>query len=197
MGSMLLSESELISDDFSLCDRVSSHTSDAALIVSDTESADSNMERDVSKGNLLKENHIADCLRVSNSTLLKSKRSVSFDRIRIRNYDTILGDNPCTYKGPPISLDWDYYEQEPVLIHEYESFREGCRRKIHEMRMPSFYRRRILEQSGTTPDEIEMREKEMKRIRKNRKRTTALLPFSMLLELTEQVSCRSSVSCVT
>jgi hypothetical protein len=186
MGSMLLLESELISEDFSLCDRVSSQTSDAALIVTDTESADSNMERDVSKGNLLQENH----------TLLKSKRSVSFDRIRIRNYDTILGDNPCTYKGPPISLDWDYYEQEPVLIHEYESFREGCRRKIHEMRMPSFYRRRILEQSGTTPDEIKMREKEMKRIRKNRERTTALLPFSMLLELVERVSCRSSVSCI-
>lgn len=193
MGSLMPLDDELIPEDVSLCDEGSSHPFDAVMVVSDTESADSNMEEEADKGNLHQQSDNINTLGSSNSTLVKSKRRVSFDRIQIRNYDTVLGDNPCTYNGPPISLDWEYYEQEPVLIHDYESGREGYRRKTHEMRMPPLYRRRILEQSGTTPDEIKMREKEMKRIRKNRERTAALLPFLKIQELAERVSRRKSI----
>jgi hypothetical protein len=188
-------EADLITDGSSVYHGGSSEPSDAVVVVSDTEIAGSTTNGDNCKANLLEEineKNATDTVELSNSTMEKSKRRVSFDRIQIRNYDTVLGDNPCTFNGPPISLDWEYNEQEPVLVHDYETCREGSRRKIHQMRMPSFYRRRILEQAGTTPDEIKLREKEMRQIRKNRERTTALLPFSKFQELLERMYRRNS-----
>ena len=109
---------------------------------------------------------------------------VRFEQIEIRNYDMILGDNPsCTY-GPPVTLDWDYRKNEPMPLDEYEQKR-GERRKMYQMQIPAVHRRRILEQSGYTPDEMEYTCKEMNTIKSQRERTKMMLPFAKLQEVAE------------
>ncbi|CAB9522580.1 affinity nitrate transporter 2 [Seminavis robusta] len=40
------------------------------------------------------------------------KRRVRFSHVGIRNYKTTIGDNPCCSYGPPLSLDWEYCEED-------------------------------------------------------------------------------------
>lgn len=109
---------------------------------------------------------------------------VRFEQIEIRNYDMILGDNPSCSYGPPVTLDWDYSKNKPMSLDEYEK-RRGQRRKTYQMQIPAVHRRRILEQSGYTPDEIEYMCKEMNTIKSQRERTKMMLPFSKLQEAAE------------
>eukprot|EP00553_Chaetoceros_curvisetus_P008630 CAMPEP_0204617062 /NCGR_PEP_ID=MMETSP0717-20131115/4142_1 /ASSEMBLY_ACC=CAM_ASM_000666 /TAXON_ID=230516 /ORGANISM="Chaetoceros curvisetus" /LENGTH=167 /DNA_ID=CAMNT_0051630481 /DNA_START=197 /DNA_END=700 /DNA_ORIENTATION=+ len=116
---------------------------------------------------------------------------VKFQDIKIRNYSMVLGDNPsCTY-GPPVSLDWDYDERSAVCIDEYEEKR-GRRRKTYQMQIPAVHRRRILEQSGHTEDEMKYTEAEMKKIKKGRERTKMMLPFQKLQEAAENAKANKN-----
>ena len=109
---------------------------------------------------------------------------VKFGQINIRKYDMILGDNPSCNIGPPVSLDWRYNEANSMPLEEYEDAR-GTRRKAYQMQIPPVHRRRILERSGVTPDEMEYTEKQMKFIKKGRERTKMMLPFTKLQEAAE------------
>jgi len=44
------------------------------------------------------------------------RRVVTFDdTVKVRTYETILGDNPSTTKGPPVSIGWNYTTNEDSL----------------------------------------------------------------------------------
>jgi hypothetical protein len=62
---------------------------------------------------------------------------VVFHEVLIRNYSQTIGDNPSVSYGPPISLDWDYEEVEPISLEEYEKSR-GPRRNTRQM-MLNYY----------------------------------------------------------
>ena len=97
----------------------------------------------------------------------------------------ILGDNPSCNYGPPVSLDWRYKEANSMPLEDYEDSR-GARRKAYQMQIPPVLRRRILERSGVTPDEMEYTEKQMKLIKKGRERTKKMLPLFKLQEAAEK-----------
>jgi hypothetical protein len=109
-------------------------------------------------------------------------KQVKFANIKVREYSVTLGDNPSCRSGPPVSLDWDYKEDNSVALSEYEQQR-APRRKSYQMFMHKNQRKHILENgAGFTPDEIERTTKEMKKIQKQRNVTKALLPFMKVEE---------------
>ena len=111
---------------------------------------------------------------------------VKFESIQVRNYNITLGDNPSCAFGPPISLDWDYDEKDPIPLDLYEGLKTQPPRKTHQMIMLSLIRSNLLrEQAGVTDDEIEIVVKQMHHIQKERNRTKMGLPFSKLQEIAE------------
>ena len=113
---------------------------------------------------------------------------VKFASIQVRDYEVTLGDNPSCSYGPPISLDWDYEEKEPICIDQYEETRDP-RRKMYQMHMLSRQRSNLLKvTNGTTDDEMEMVMEEMRKIQKERNMTKIGLPFSKVEEAAESVS---------
>ena len=97
-----------------------------------------------------------------------------------------LGDNPSCRSGPPVSLDWDYTENNSVAVSEYEEKRPP-RRKSHQMFMHKNHRKDLLKDEFT-PDEIEHKTKEIKKIQKQRNVTKALLPFMKVEEGAESAA---------
>mmetsp|Transcript_157 Transcript_157/g.230 ORF Transcript_157/g.230 Transcript_157/m.230 type:complete len:179 (+) Transcript_157:192-728(+) len=115
---------------------------------------------------------------------------VSFDTITIRDYDITLGDNPTCSYGPPISLDWNYTEMDPIPLEHYEKTRHP-RRKMYQMHMLSRQRANLLKNlAGTTDDEMIVAMDEIRVIQKQRNATRMSLPFIRLHELSETVNRR-------
>ncbi|CAB9504429.1 expressed unknown protein [Seminavis robusta] len=50
------------------------------------------------------------------------KRTVSFDKVQIREFQQVLGDNPCD-QGPSLALGWQYREKKGMDLEKYESKR--------------------------------------------------------------------------
>lgn len=74
-------------------------------------------------------------------------REVSFDSISIRNYGMELGNHPNCQVGAPVTLSWDYEEQDTQDIDIYEFERKPRRRRNHLIL--NYYRRNdILKLAG-------------------------------------------------
>eukprot|EP00979_Chaetoceros_neogracilis_P010820 scaffold2612_cov267-Chaetoceros_neogracile.AAC.13 len=73
---------------------------------------------------------------------------VSFDRVNVRSYPIVLGDNPSVSKGAPISIDWQHFRQDNSDIDKYEEARQDARRSKTQMRIPYGVRYDILENAG-------------------------------------------------
>ena len=80
------------------------------------------------------------------------KISISFTTINVRLYPTIIGDNPATYRGPPLEMDWKPVRQYVIPLDEYESNRESERRKKFVLTPKT--RVRLLESLGFSRQEI-------------------------------------------
>jgi hypothetical protein len=76
---------------------------------------------------------------------LKPRFSVVFDRIKIREYERTLGDNPSCTSGPPISLGWTYLHSSDYPIDEYER-NKAVRRSKRDFRLPADRRTELLMQ---------------------------------------------------
>jgi hypothetical protein len=96
------------------------------------------------------------------------ERSVTFDCVILRHYDQTIGDNPAVPYGPPIQLDWNFEEQAPIPVNEFE----GRRRKwIHprQMQLSYFQRRSILSYYyGFTEDQMCQAERAVHKVRQQR-----------------------------
>lgn len=75
-------------------------------------------------------------IMISTSTSIESscshvptRKAVSFHCVDIREYDvTFHGSHPTVKKGPALSLDWTYTENESRPVNDYEIERCGLRR---------------------------------------------------------------------
>jgi hypothetical protein len=79
-------------------------------------------------------------------------RHVRFGEMHVREYSQVLGDHPCCQEGPPISLGWDYSQEQTCSVDDYEAKRLQCRRTRHELRLSFTDRREIL--SDVSDDEV-------------------------------------------
>jgi len=55
-------------------------------------------------------------------------RTVSFGTVKIREYESILGDNPSVRNGPPIGLGWKSKDLKDFTVDEFEEGRSSIRR---------------------------------------------------------------------
>ena len=115
-------------------------------------------------------------------TQVRRQSSVVFHEVVIRNYDQTIGDNPSVSYGPPISLDWAFEENEPILLDDYENNR-GPRRNTRQMILNYYNRRNLLMwRCGATEEELKQAEKDVNKIKNSRSLTKALLPAQKLEE---------------
>jgi hypothetical protein len=57
-------------------------------------------------------------------TVSSTEHHVRFSSVRIREYPICIGDNPSSFRGPPITLEWDYATEKEVPIEESERKRK-------------------------------------------------------------------------
>jgi len=110
---------------------------------------------------------------------VKPKRQVSFGKIMVRDYDMILGDHPCCSYGPPVTIDWNYLEYEPLDVDEYE-FHHPPRRTFREMGLNYYQRKALLCIAGHSEDDIKLATKEVGRTKLNRHMTRQLSSYPVL-----------------
>ena len=117
--------------------------------------------------------------------------SVSFGSVQIRSYEQTLGDNPSVSYGPPISLDWEFEELEPLPLDAYEGTR-GLRRKPRQMMLNYYNRKNLLSwRFGHTEEELKQAEAEMNKIKRRRAITRTLLPAQLVEEALQSAARKS------
>lgn len=115
----------------------------------------------------------------------RRRSAVRFGSVHIRNYEQTLGDNPSVSYGPPIALDWDYTECEPLELDLYEGARPP-RRKPRQLMLNYYARKNILcYRFGVSEDDLKAAEVEANRTKRSRALTRAMLPASKLEEVVE------------
>jgi len=124
-------------------------------------------------------------------TVATPKRKVHFGEVLVRDYEMILGDHPCCSYGPPVTIDWDYLEYEPLDVNEYE-FHHPPRRNIKEMGLNYYKRMALLSKAGFTEVEFKQSKKLVKREKTNRSITKSIVRAFPLMKLEDAVesSCR-------
>ena len=101
-------------------------------------------------------------------------RNVSFNELKIREYDMTLGDHPSAVTGPPVQLSWDHKPEMAIGLEEYERAREP-RRNRRQLRLSYKERERVLfNERGFTPEEVNSAWMEALMVRKQRKETLSL-----------------------
>lgn len=101
----------------------------------------------------------------------KIKKTVNFSRVDLNEYNMTLGNNPSVSLGPPVCLDYtlahdeEQQQQHTLSIDEYESIRNGKRRKPNHYRMKisKVERLQILKQAGVSQKEIQSVERLVRR----------------------------------
>mmetsp|Transcript_10065 Transcript_10065/g.12708 ORF Transcript_10065/g.12708 Transcript_10065/m.12708 type:complete len:203 (+) Transcript_10065:45-653(+) len=106
------------------------------------------------------------------TTSSSSSRSVSFDQVEIREYSITIGDNPSCSNGPPLSLGWTYSNDENHLpLDQYEQYRDGHRRPMHQMKVPARIRYDMLREWDVPTSVIANAQRECAEIQRQRSRT--------------------------
>lgn len=109
-------------------------------------------------------------------------RSVSFNKLCIREYDMTLGDHPSAVTGPPVQLSWNHKPENQVNLEEYERARQP-RRNRKQLRLSYKERERVLfKEQGFTPEEVNSAWMEALMVRKQRKETLSLTEAQRTME---------------
>jgi len=114
------------------------------------------------------------------SEIPKRRTSVSFDKVKIREYVRCLGNNPATTKGPPLSIGWEYREAGEFDVEEYEDATQNTRRSKEEILVPSKTREEMLsvgEINGPTREEMKEVMDEIRLERSRRQMTVAMQEY--------------------
>ena len=105
----------------------------------------------------------------------RSNSKVAFQDVLIREYDTTIGDNPSVSMGTPLSLDWNYQENEPLDLDLYEANR-GKRRGMRQMYLNYFQRKNILiHKWGYTEQEVKDAKRQVRKTKSQRDMTSYLM----------------------
>ena len=119
----------------------------------------------------------------THNTTLRRNRSVTFDKVQIREYDQCCGDNPSVSYGPPIQLDWNYQEFEALELDAYEYHRLPQRRKPSQMMMNYYQRKNTLSfYYGVSDQELARAKQQVKREQSRRNITRNYLVPLMKVE---------------
>lgn len=109
------------------------------------------------------------------------RKVVTFSNIQIRYYSQTVGDHPCTTRGPPISLDWQYNVGASIPVDEYESkmtrTRNSRKKKTKSLILSDSQRRIILmNRYGYDLEDIRTAIKERIKTARQREKSAKLTP---------------------
>lgn len=114
-------------------------------------------------------------LQTQSITLASKSKSVRFGNVAIRHYSQTLGDNPSCSYGPPVQLDWDFEENDPLSVDNYEDKR-APRRSPRQMVLSFYLRKNLLMfYYGVSEDEIKVCKRQIKREKLHRSLTASSL----------------------
>ena len=100
---------------------------------------------------------------------LERANSVKFDKIQVREYERVLGDNPAVSAGPPVSLGWKYTPERELDVEFFETERPP-RRTRKELSLPARFREDMLvKQWGHTLNELKLASIESEIVKGQRK----------------------------
>jgi hypothetical protein len=106
----------------------------------------------------------------SGGSCKNNKSNVRFDRVEIRTYGVILGDNPGGHGGAPLSLSWNYDVLGHLPVERFEQERVDDRRRGQKnLWLGNHTRQSILSKAGYTDSEISQAEKNAQLIRHQRR----------------------------
>lgn len=126
-------------------------------------------------------NETADSTRSGTS---KRSREVSFHSLQIRYYPMILGDNPACSIGAPVQLGWDFVEEEKHDLDVFEVERRP-RRKLKHLVLSYYRRKDILLQAGYQEEEMRSLERQLGKLKRQRKTTGFFLPLQKMEEVAQ------------
>lgn len=109
------------------------------------------------------------------------RREVSFHSIEIRHHMMILGDNPACSIGPPVQLGWEHEHEEKHDLDIYEVERRP-RRKLRHLVLSYYRRKDILLQSGYNENDMRSVERQLGKLKRQRKATGFFLPIQKMEE---------------
>lgn len=111
---------------------------------------------------------------------------VSFSRILLHEHPVVFGDNPSSYFGPPLTLDWEAQAVYEMSVEEYEEERLSRRNKL-ALLLPSSVRTEMLRESGYTISEMNRLLKPVNQARQRRRATVEGLRAARLHEFLEMI----------
>lgn len=112
---------------------------------------------------------------VAKITKIKQSK-IRFTEVNIRLYNRILGDNPAVTEGPPIQLSWEYTQQDPKSIDEYESKRVPRRPRRHLVLNSNTRRNQMHLHFEYSQDDIDKASEGVKKIQKQRQLSKLTTP---------------------
>lgn len=121
------------------------------------------------------------------------KKSVSFNSLQIRTYETILGDNPSCSTGPSLGLGWRYDPSHYTsTIDEYERHQcqHGCA-DPEDLVLHRFEREAILLNTGYTRQDLAESVRGITKVKNRRRQTVHNLPVAWVEERIE--GCRRTL----
>jgi hypothetical protein len=123
---------------------------------------------------------------LSEESQASHRSSISFGPIEVREFARIVGDHPDVSSGPPMALGWEYIQDDPITVDEYEKKNKGRSRGPIE-RTTKFERILILHHEfGFPMQELRDAEKEAKRTQL--RRTNSKKSHNLLYECSESIA---------
>lgn len=117
--------------------------------------------------------------------LIRSKKSVSFKNLEIREYRRVLGDNPSCSAGPPMSIGWEHSLDDVIIaIDEYEE-QNPYRRAPSELLLPRMVREKMLKEEGFTRKEMNSAAKHGLLHKNSRRKSVSRLHLDVMEERIE------------
>jgi hypothetical protein len=105
---------------------------------------------------------------MSSRSPVEKKKSVSWDTVEFQVHEIVLGDNPATSTGPPLSIGWKIVGIDSLPIDSYEEYR-ALRRCRSELIVPSAVRQRMLMEAGYSRAELDTLQGRLRKIKRSRR----------------------------
>eukprot|EP00980_Cylindrotheca_fusiformis_P017219 scaffold5301_cov126-Cylindrotheca_fusiformis.AAC.2 len=105
---------------------------------------------------------------------------VRFSSVEVREFPVCMGDNPGSFAGVPVSIEWEPSVTSIVPVDDFESVRS--RLGLAQLRLDPLERVKRLKNAGYSAHEIREGTKLVDQARTRRKRTRELLRFAHIFE---------------
>ena len=107
------------------------------------------------------------CMKQSTALVFSPKKSVTFDKVQVREYEMILGDNPSVSSGPPLAIAWNSHSTLECTVNDYEQAHPTRRNKA-SMLVPRMVREEWLRNAGYARSDFVEMERILTKIKKSR-----------------------------